>query len=240
MSHFDLRDGLVAAWTRFASGACGKLRDLTCYIVQASWTTHALNSSSGDSTWQRRRRCAMSCFHNGSTYYLANSHRTRQMFGVGLIDACLTRGCWSRWYPSGSNRRTLYPCRRSRCSAWLGTLPPLPRAAPPAVGARFPRSETCCRSLSAVQGWPLRCPRYRTTTHLQTQMIQVTQTIIMQRVYKRTGWMLQSYLLGWVMPVFGKAWLSPEVIVSLPFQIVPKRIIAVPNVSSMYIERQSL
>lgn len=82
--------------------------------------------------------------------------------------AFLTRECWSRLYPSGSSRRTLYPCRNNKCSAWFWTLPLL--------------LQTPCWTLGALRGWPRITPRHRRhlvlyKTHVRNKRSKVTDTI---------------------------------------------------------------
>ncbi len=71
--------------------------------------------------------------------------------------SCLTRVCWSRWYPSGSSRRILYPCRSNKCSAWVWILPPFQEAA---VKPRVPGSQTPYWGLTDLRGWPQIWPRH--------------------------------------------------------------------------------
>lgn len=146
-------------------------------------------------------------------------------------EVCLTRACWSRWYPSDSSRRTLYPCRNNRCSAWILPSPLSPQTA---VKPWIHGGQTHCEmhpsvSLGDLQVWP-RQPRSRHLVHVQEMCEQYCSCAWQKEKKKNTHAgkttcdNFHTYPVRKLMRVFWKTWVSGWWI-SVPYQIFPKSVI---------------
>lgn len=128
-----------------------------------------------------------------------------------VINICLTRVCWSRWYPNGSSKRILYPCRNNKCSAWIWTfLRQLPQTAP-SVRYGIP---------GHLRGQPRIWPRHQ--KHLTAQKKRVKNEQTKKTKIPINNIVHASYLAREPVPVQKKAWLSREQKISLPLSNIPK------------------
>lgn len=171
-----------------------------------SWTCHHLNRHVPH---PRAVTCHITYNQLFDSHQRYSSIKTVDRETSTVINMCLTRVCWSRWYPNDSSRRILYPCRNNKCTAWIWTfLQQLPLTAP-SVRYGIPG-----HLRGRIRIWP------RHQQHLTVQNKRVRKERI-----KKTKFLIRNiacYLAREPVPVQRKAWLSRGQKISLTLLNIPK------------------